>query len=64
MTRAEIARKLLAHGPLTLREFQEITGWQKKAAKDTLYDLRRRTQVLRRNSREADKPIFSLVSVS
>ena len=36
MTRVSIASKLLAHGPLTFREFLEITGWPYKTARQTI----------------------------
>lgn len=35
-SRIDIACKLLAHGPLTLREFREITGWPEGATRAAL----------------------------
>lgn len=39
MTRTHAARALLAHGPLTLAEFLEITRWPYRAAQSTLSRL-------------------------
>jgi hypothetical protein len=39
MTRPYAARRLLAHGPLTLREFIDITGWSKDIGKNVLRRL-------------------------
>lgn len=36
MTRTYAAKRLLEHGPLTLREFMEITGWQYESARTAL----------------------------
>ena len=36
MTRTYAARKLLEHGPLTLREFVEITGWRYTQARGVI----------------------------
>jgi hypothetical protein len=47
MTRAYIARQLLKHGPLTQRQFKEITGWSAKHAEDTIHSLYRHRKVLR-----------------
>jgi hypothetical protein len=33
MTRAHVAQRLLALGPLSFREFREITGWPYKTAR-------------------------------
>ena len=35
MTRTYAAKRLLEHGPLSLAEFAEITGWPKKTAAKT-----------------------------
>lgn len=40
MTRAEVARKLLAMGPLTMREFRETTGWPQRCCIRVLAYLR------------------------
>jgi hypothetical protein len=37
--RAYIARRLLEHGPLTRREFREITGWPNDDVGQALYQL-------------------------
>lgn len=39
MTRTYAAKRLLEHGPLTLREFTEITGWGRIVSWNTLYQL-------------------------
>lgn len=36
MNRTYAARRLLEHGPLTFREFREVTGWPEKACRNTL----------------------------
>lgn len=40
MTRQECMLKLLAHGPLSVRECDEITGWPKSVVRKTLERLR------------------------
>lgn len=40
MTRAYAARRLLEHGPLTLREIIEISGWPPKIASNVMCSLR------------------------
>ena len=40
MTRTYAAKRLLEHGPLTFREFVEITGWTVRVAHRALYRLR------------------------
>lgn len=42
MTRLYAAQKLLSLGPLCLSEFVEITGWPRKAARQTLAALTER----------------------
>jgi predicted transcriptional regulator len=37
--RTHCAKRLLEHGPLTGREFVEITGWQRRTAYGALADL-------------------------
>jgi DNA-binding transcriptional regulator GbsR (MarR family) len=37
--RAYIAKRLLEHGPLTLSEFREITGWPTNDATQALFQL-------------------------
>ena len=39
MTRTYAAKRLLEHGPLTFREFVQITGWPAKVAKNALFAL-------------------------
>lgn len=39
MTRTYAAKRLLEHGPLTLREFVTITGWPYSAAQRALEHL-------------------------
>jgi hypothetical protein len=39
MTRVHAARRLLEHGPLTFREFHEITGWPRLVAVRALWNL-------------------------
>ena len=39
MTRTYAARKLLALGPLTLREFADITGWPYRVVRGTISHL-------------------------
>ena len=39
MTRTYAAKRLLEHGPLTQKEFKEITGWTPKQASKTLARL-------------------------
>ena len=39
MTRAHAARALLAHGPLTLAEFLEVTRWPYRSAQGVLSRL-------------------------
>ena len=39
MTRTYAAKRLLEHGPLTLREFVSITGWEYHASQRTLEQL-------------------------
>lgn len=53
MTRTEAAIKLLRLGPLTLREFVEITGWGYRCCLRTLASLCLERQVhrLRRGNR-------------
>lgn len=36
MTRTHAARQLLAHGPLSFRQFAEITGWPRAACRRVL----------------------------
>ena len=36
MTRTHVARMLLAHGPLSMPQFREITGWTQKHAHNTI----------------------------
>lgn len=45
MTRLYAAQKLLSLGPLCLSEFVEITGWPRKAARQTLAALRERDAI-------------------
>lgn len=45
MTHAHAARMLLAHGPLTIQEFIEITGWKNTQVYKTLYWLVSKGQV-------------------
>ena len=40
MTRKDCMLKLLALGPLSVRECYEITGWPRKYVRQTLGDLR------------------------
>lgn len=40
MTRKECMLKLLALGPLSVRECYEITGWPRQTVRDTLGNLR------------------------
>lgn len=40
MTRVHAAKQLLALGPLTFREFAEITGWPRRTCSATLAYLR------------------------
>ena len=47
MTRTYIAKRLLEHGPLTFREFREITGWSPKLATKTLWWLQETGRVVR-----------------
>lgn len=47
MTRSHIARQLLKHGPLTLREFKAVTGWPPRQAEWTLQSLRRTRKAVR-----------------
>lgn len=37
--RTYTAKRLLEHGPLTYREFKEITGWPENAVESTLKGL-------------------------
>lgn len=46
MTRAYVARQLLALGPLSLREFVEITGWPYRVCTATLTNLRAAGQAI------------------
>lgn len=39
MTRYHAAMRLLEHGPLTFREFREITGWTREVARLALVAL-------------------------
>lgn len=39
MTRTHAARMLLAHGPLSMAQFKEITGWQPKHSLNTIKAL-------------------------
>lgn len=39
MTRTYAAKRLLEHGPLTMPELREITGWDIKAAWGAMEDL-------------------------
>lgn len=39
MTRTHAARMLLAHGPLSMAQLKEITGWQQKHAYNTIKAL-------------------------
>jgi len=39
MTRTYAAIQLLRHGPLSMREFIQITGWQPEQARKTLHYL-------------------------
>lgn len=39
MTRNEAALKLFSHGPLSVREFIQITGWGEKVAYNVLSEL-------------------------
>lgn len=39
MTRAYAAKRLLEHGPLTFRDFMEITGWTIHSAKNVIERL-------------------------
>ena len=39
MTRTYILRRLMEHGPLTLREIVEITGWPPKLCWNTVHRL-------------------------
>lgn len=41
MTRTYALRRLLEHGPLTVREVQEITGWERRHVDNTLRALRK-----------------------
>jgi len=45
MTRTYAGRKLLEHGPLTFKQFVEITGWPKNTAADCLTRLRRNSAI-------------------
>lgn len=47
MTRCYAACRLLEHGPLTKREFVEITGWSPFVANSRLHDLCKRGAVCR-----------------
>lgn len=47
MTRTYIALKLLEHGPLTFREFREITGWPGRTASKTLWWLQETGRAVR-----------------
>lgn len=40
MTRTHATLQLLAHGPLTFRDFREITGWPPRVCTGTLAHLR------------------------
>ena len=40
MKRKECMLKLLAHGPLSVRECDEITGWPRQVVRKTLERLR------------------------
>jgi hypothetical protein len=46
MTRTHAAQRLLAHGPLTFREFVEITGWSRYACMKTLGWLQETSRVV------------------
>lgn len=50
MSRAHAARQLLALGPLTFREFVEITGWPRRAARYWLDVLIKACEVVRQQS--------------
>ena len=39
MTRTYAAKRLFEHGPLTCKEFHEITGWTKQKAYTTLQKM-------------------------
>lgn len=39
MTRTYAAKRLLEHGPLSYKEFHEITGWTKQHAYTTLQNM-------------------------
>lgn len=39
MTYTHIAKRLLEHGPLTSREFREISGWPKQRVDGALINL-------------------------
>lgn len=39
MTRRHALRQLLAHGPLTLAEIRDITGWPQQVVRRALYGL-------------------------
>lgn len=47
MTRAEVARKLLALGRLSFGEFVTITGWPRSSAHRVLSELAEQKQVRR-----------------
>lgn len=47
MTRVYIAKRLLEHGPLTAREFTEITGWPSRQALNALRALVKTGSALR-----------------
>ena len=45
MTHTYAARRLLEHGPLTMAEFMEITGWSWNSARSALNRLMERGEV-------------------
>ena len=56
MTREHVTKKLLAHGPLYIHEFIEITGWTAGQCYRILEFLRKRRDV-----KKANHGIWSLV---
>lgn len=62
MTRCYAACKLLEHGPLSLREFIEITGWGRSIASARLNDLLLRGRVERRIVRGHRHYLYELVA--
>lgn len=61
MTKTYAARRLLALGPLTFREFYEITGWRYKQAQSVIERLLEREEIRRISERGTNHYLYGLV---